>query len=94
VGVGLSGEGGRQRWCGFNALVSAWDGRRRDEALPKDEVEVASSSWLYGKEAQRHWLEERHHQGGKLRRLDRKMKKIYAVDSVWVQMDGEDLKQW
>jgi hypothetical protein len=50
VGVGLSGEGGRRWWCGFNALVSAREGRQQDKALSEDEAEVASSSWLHGKD--------------------------------------------
>jgi hypothetical protein len=45
------GEGGRRRWCRFNVSVSARDERRWDEALPKDETEIASLSWFYGKEA-------------------------------------------
>jgi hypothetical protein len=47
-------EGGSQAvrgGCGFNALVSAWEGRRRDEVLPEAEAEAANSSWLHGKEA-------------------------------------------
>jgi hypothetical protein len=28
-------------------LVSTQEGRQRDEALPKDEAEAASSSWLH-----------------------------------------------
>jgi hypothetical protein len=51
VGVRLSGEGGRWRWCGFNASVLAREGRRRDETLPEDEADVARSSWLHAKEA-------------------------------------------
>jgi hypothetical protein len=51
VGVGRSGEGDLLWWCGFNTLVSAREEMRQDEALPKDEVEPASSSWLNGKEA-------------------------------------------
>jgi hypothetical protein len=43
VGVGRSEEGSLRRWCGFNASVSAREGRRRDKALPEDEVEAASS---------------------------------------------------
>jgi hypothetical protein len=39
-------EGGRRRWYVFNASVLAREGRRHDEALSKDEVEAASSSWL------------------------------------------------
>jgi hypothetical protein len=27
VGVELFGEGGRRRWCGFNASISAQEGR-------------------------------------------------------------------
>jgi hypothetical protein len=44
VGVGLSGEGGQRRWYRFNASVLAREGRRRNEALPKDEAEAMSSS--------------------------------------------------
>jgi hypothetical protein len=44
VRVGLSGEGGRQRWCGFNASVLTREGRQLDEMLLKDEAEVTSSS--------------------------------------------------
>jgi hypothetical protein len=51
VGVGLSGEGGRWQLCGFNVSISAREGRRRDKALPKDEMKTACSSWLHGKEA-------------------------------------------
>jgi hypothetical protein len=51
VGVGRSGEGGRRWWCKFNVLVFAQEGRRRDEALPENEAEAASSSSLHGKEA-------------------------------------------
>jgi hypothetical protein len=51
VGVGLSKKGGWWWWCRFNVLVSAQPGRERDEALSENEVEAASSSWLYGKEA-------------------------------------------
>jgi hypothetical protein len=70
VWVGLSGERGQRWWCGFNASVSAREWRWRDEALSKDKAEVASSSWLHGKEAWhgaatwRHRLEERRHQRG------------------------------
>jgi hypothetical protein len=51
IGVGRSGEGDRWWRCGFNASVLAREGRRRDEALPKDEAEAASSSWLNREEA-------------------------------------------
>jgi hypothetical protein len=51
VGVGLSGEGCRWRWCRFNALVSAREGRQQDEALSEAKADVANSSWLHGKEA-------------------------------------------
>jgi hypothetical protein len=44
-----SEEGSLRRWCEFNASVLAQDGRRRDKALLEDEAEVASSSWLNGK---------------------------------------------
>jgi hypothetical protein len=49
VGTGLSDDDGQRRWCGLNTLVSAQEGRRRDEALFEDKVEAASSSWLHGK---------------------------------------------
>jgi hypothetical protein len=70
VAVGRSGEGDRRRWCGFNASVSAQEGRRRNEVLPKNEAEAASLSWLHGKEAThdaamwRHRPEERQRRGG------------------------------
>jgi hypothetical protein len=48
--VERSGEGYQQRWCEFNALILAREGRRRDETLPKDEVEATSSPWLHRKE--------------------------------------------
>jgi hypothetical protein len=51
VGVRLSAEGSRQRWCGFNASVSALEERRWVEALPEDEADAASSSWFHVKEA-------------------------------------------
>jgi hypothetical protein len=51
VGVRRSGEDSWLWWCGFNAFVSAREGRQWDEALPEDEAEVASSSWFNGKEA-------------------------------------------
>jgi hypothetical protein len=50
VGVGLSREGDRWRWCEFNVLVLAREGRRRDEVLPEDEAEPASSYLLHVKE--------------------------------------------
>jgi hypothetical protein len=40
-------KGGRRRWYGFNATVSALEGMQRDEALSED---VADSSWLHEKE--------------------------------------------
>jgi hypothetical protein len=43
VGVERSEEGSLRWWCKFNALVSAREGRRRDKALPEDEVEAVSS---------------------------------------------------
>jgi hypothetical protein len=98
VGVGQPVEGGRQRWCRFNASVLAREGRQWDEALSEDEAEAASSFWLNGKEvlhgmtAWQHRPEERRHQGGervetmpvRLMRilLCRKMKKILAVNSA------------
>jgi hypothetical protein len=48
--VERSGEGYQQRWCRFNALILAREGGRRDETLPEDEVEAASSPWLHRKE--------------------------------------------
>jgi hypothetical protein len=51
VGVGQFGEGSMLWWCRFNASVLAREGRRWDEALPKDEAEAASLSWFNGKEA-------------------------------------------
>jgi hypothetical protein len=51
VKVRQSAEGDLRRWCGFNVSVLARDGRRRNEALSKDEVEAVSTSWLNGKEA-------------------------------------------
>jgi hypothetical protein len=51
VGVGRYREDGRRRWCGFNASVSAREGRRRDKALSEDKAEIASTSLLHGKEA-------------------------------------------
>jgi hypothetical protein len=50
VGIGQSEEGGQRRWYGFNALVSARERRRQDEALSEDEAKAAGSSWLNGKE--------------------------------------------
>jgi hypothetical protein len=35
----------------IQSLVLAQEGGQRDEALPKDKMEVASSSWLHGKKA-------------------------------------------
>jgi hypothetical protein len=67
--IGRSRMGGRRWWCGFNASILAREGRRWDEALSKDEEEVASSSWLHGKEAQYgaaawpRWSKERRHRG-------------------------------
>jgi hypothetical protein len=54
VGVGRSDKDGRRWWYGFNASISDREGGGEgqwDEALPEDEVEAASSTWLYGKEA-------------------------------------------
>jgi hypothetical protein len=51
VGVERFREGDWRRWCGFNASVSAREGRRQDKVLPEDEAEAVSSSWLNGKEA-------------------------------------------
>jgi hypothetical protein len=51
VGVGLFGEGGRLLWCGFNASVLTREGRRRDEALPKDKVEAAPERGKGGDDA-------------------------------------------
>jgi hypothetical protein len=50
VRVRQTGEDGRLRWCGFNALLSDQEGRRRDESLLEDEVKAASSSWFHQKE--------------------------------------------
>jgi hypothetical protein len=50
MGVGRSRESSLQRWCGFSALVLVREGRRQDKSLPEYEAEVASSSWLNGKE--------------------------------------------
>jgi hypothetical protein len=50
VGVKLSGEGGWWRWYRCNTSVLAREGRPWEEALPKDEADAASSSWLHGKE--------------------------------------------
>jgi hypothetical protein len=44
VGVRRSGEGSQWRWCRFNASILAREGRRCDEALSEDEVEIVSSS--------------------------------------------------
>jgi hypothetical protein len=38
VGVRRFEEAGRQRWCKFSVLVSAREGRQRNDALPEDEV--------------------------------------------------------
>jgi hypothetical protein len=35
----------------IQSLVLTQEGGQRDEALPKDKMEVASSSWLHGKKA-------------------------------------------
>jgi hypothetical protein len=51
VRVGRSEEGSMWRWRRFNASVSTREERRQDKALPGNEVEAASSSWLNGKEA-------------------------------------------
>jgi hypothetical protein len=51
VGDGRSEEGGQRSWCEFNASILAREGRRRDEALPKDKTEAVRSSWLNEKEA-------------------------------------------
>jgi hypothetical protein len=50
VEVGQYGEGGQRWWCRFSALISAREGRRLDKALPEDEAEATSSSWLHEKE--------------------------------------------
>jgi hypothetical protein len=89
-----SGSPGRVAYHWFNASVLPQGGGWRDKTLLKDEVEVASSSWLNEKEAwhgaaawQRQ-LEERWYQGGKGRRRYQlgwhefywaKIKKIHAV---------------
>jgi hypothetical protein len=51
VGVSLSEEGGRWRWCRFNTSILTQNGKRRDETLPEDEAEIANLSWLHGKKA-------------------------------------------
>jgi hypothetical protein len=101
-------EGGLLWWCGFNASVSVREGKRRDEALPKDEAEAVSLSWFNVKEvwhgavAWWRWLEERWHRGGKREEtmpvglmrilLSQKVKKIHVVDLV-ASNDSEDLNQ-
>jgi hypothetical protein len=50
VEVRLSGEDGRRRWHRFSAMGLVREGRQHNEALLKDKAEVASSSWLNGKE--------------------------------------------
>jgi hypothetical protein len=95
VGVGWSGEGDRWWWCGFNASVSALDGRQWDEVLSKDEAETASSFWLHAKKCDISWRcrsDERWHQRWKREEtmrvgltrilLGQKMNKIHAVDSA------------
>jgi hypothetical protein len=98
VGVGWSGEGDRQWWCGFNASVSTRGDRRWDKVLPKDEVDASSSSWLHGKKVQHgiavwhRWSEERRHRGEKREEmmavgltqilLGQKIKKIHVIDSA------------
>jgi hypothetical protein len=62
-----AGESGR----GQDDLFIVEEGGRRqrqhDKALPKDEAEAVSSSWLHGKKARhsavswQHWPEERRH---------------------------------
>jgi hypothetical protein len=100
VGVGRSGEDSLRQWWWFNASVSTREGRRQNKALPEDEVEVASSSWLNGKEvwhgATVWWCrsEERRHRGGEREEtatvglarilLDRKIKKIHVIDLAGV----------
>jgi hypothetical protein len=71
VEVGWSREGGWWRWYKFNALVSAWEERRRDEVLSEDEPKTMCSSWLNKKETWhsavawwRQW-EEMRYRGGK-----------------------------
>jgi hypothetical protein len=96
VEVGWFREGGWWRWYKFNALVSAWEERRRDEALSEDEAETACSSWLNRKKMWhsavawwRQW-EEMRYRGGKGRRrrqlswresfLGWKIKKNHPID--------------
>jgi hypothetical protein len=90
-------EGGRRRWCWLNASVLTWEGRRY-ESLLKDEAEATSSSWLHRKESWHgtvawwHRPEERRHRGREREEttpvgltrilLGKKIRKIYAVDSV------------
>jgi hypothetical protein len=50
VGAKWSGESVLLWWCRFNALDSAREWRRRDEALLEDEADAASSSWFNEKE--------------------------------------------
>jgi hypothetical protein len=50
VRVNPFGEGSLQRWCEFNASVSAQEGRRHDKVLLKDEAEIVNSFWLNRKE--------------------------------------------
>jgi hypothetical protein len=44
VGVERSEEGDLLWWCRFNALISARERSRWDEALLEDKVEAANSS--------------------------------------------------
>jgi hypothetical protein len=46
VGARRFREGSVQWWCGFNASVSAREGRQRDKVLQEDETDAATSSWL------------------------------------------------
>jgi hypothetical protein len=50
MGVRWSTRDDRRRWYRFNASVLTREGRRGNEALPKDEAEPLSSSWFNGKE--------------------------------------------
>jgi hypothetical protein len=109
VGVVRSREGGRRRWCRFNASVLTREWRWRDEALPEDEVEETSLSWLHGKEAWhdtmvwQRWSEERRHQGGERKEMTLVGLTRILLGQKWrkftwsiqlLLMDGENLKQW
>jgi hypothetical protein len=48
--VSLSRNGDQRQWYRFSISILTREGRRRDEALPEDEAEAVSLSWLHGKE--------------------------------------------